>query len=194
MMEEAGFHITADIFRSDFLGRSFASASHRAAQRFGRPLPGDFEMRYRQRLLARMETDLMPMQGVEAVLRALKVPFCLATSSTPQRLAVSLRVTGLQAWFEGRCFTASEVAHGKPAPDLLHHAAGHMGADAAQCIVIEDSEMGVRAAKAAAMPVWHFSGGAHVKAGYSLPDGVTPDRVIGGMDDLRNAFSEIGLC
>ena len=194
MMEEAGFQITPDIFRSDFLGRSFASASLRAAQRFGRPLPEDFEMRYRKRLLAKLETDLRPMQGVEAVLRSMTVPFCLATSSSPQRLAVSLGVTGLQSYFEGRCFTASEVPNGKPAPDLLYHAARRMGADAARCIVIEDSEMGIRAAKAAAMPAWHFAGGAHVKSGYSLPDDVVPDRVIAGMDDLRGAFTEIGLC
>ena len=38
--------------------------------------------------------------------------------------------------------------------------------------------MGIRAAKAAGMPVWHFAGGAHVKAGYRLPDGVVADRRI----------------
>jgi HAD superfamily hydrolase (TIGR01509 family) len=194
MMAEVGLPITADIFRSDFLGRSFAAAAARAEQRFQRKLPDDFQMQYRKRLLARMEAALHPMAGVETVLAAMTAPYCLATSSSLPRLTLSLRVTGLGHFFAGRCFTASEVRHGKPAPDLCLHVARRMGADPGKCLVIEDSEMGVRAAAAAGMEVWHFAGGAHVRAGYHLPPDVVADRVVADMPALHRALADHGLC
>lgn len=193
MMAEEGFPLTEEAFRSDFLGRSFSAAALRAKERFGRALPEDFEGRYRDRLFARLEADLRPMDGVAEVLAALTVPFCLATSSSPRRLALSLRAAGLAPFFEGRCFTASEVPRGKPAPDLFLHAAARLGVAPAQCLVIEDSELGVRAGLAAGMAVWHFTGGCHVRAGYRLPEGLTPRRSVADMPALRAAFRELGL-
>lgn len=194
MMAEVGLPITPEIFREDFLGRSFASAAARAEQRFQRRLPENFQLEYRRQLLDTMKTELRPMPGIRDVLIRIAVPFCLATGSSPQRLALSLEVTGLAGFFEGRCSTASEVEHGKPAPDLCFLAARRMRADPARCLVIEDSEMGVRAAQAAGMAVWHFAGGAHVKAGYRLPHDVVPDRVIADMVELESAFRENHLC
>ncbi len=194
MMGRIGVPITAEIFRSDFLGRSFASAALRTEERFGCKLPEGFQLQYRERLLARMEQDLKPMDGVEAVLDGLTVPYCLATSSSPPRLALSLRVTGLARYFEGRAFTASEVRNGKPAPDLCLYAAARFGVAPERCLVIEDSEMGIRAAQAAGMVVWHFAGGAHIKAGYRLPDGLHADQAIGSMAELGIAFRRLGLC
>ncbi len=190
MLAEEGFAISPEIFRSDFLGRSFTSASARAKERFGRPLPDGFEPLYRKRLKERMRESLQPMPGAAAALDALGgsgIPFCLATSSNPERLAVSLEVTGLTRFFAGRGFTASEVKAGKPAPDLFLHAAARMGVEPAHCLVIEDSEMGVRAGLAAGMTVWHFRGGAHIKAGYELPGGVEPHGTIEDMASLTAA-------
>ena len=194
MMAEADLPITPEIFRSDFLGRNFASAARKTEERFGQPLAADFQLRYRDRLLTRMQLELRPMAGVEAVLKALKIGYCLATSSSPQRLALSLNVTGLAPYFAGRTFTASEVANGKPAPDLCLYAARKMQTAPEACLVIEDSEIGIRAAQAAGMRVWHFAGGAHILAGYRLPDDVTPGRVISDMAGLRGAFAQLGLC
>ena len=193
MMKAEGLPITEEIFRSDFLGRSFAAAAARAAERFGRPLPEGFEMSYRNLLLTRMGEELAPMPGVVVVLNGLTIPFCLATSSSPQRLAVSLGATGLARYFEGRCFTASEVQAGKPAPDLFLHAARRMGEQPSRCLVIEDSEMGVRAALAAGMTVWHFRGGAHVKAGYGLPEGLSPHLAVDSMQELDVSLRKLGL-
>jgi beta-phosphoglucomutase-like phosphatase (HAD superfamily) len=85
------------------------------------------------------------------------------------------------------------VQHGKPAPDLLLHAASRAGFEPASCLVIEDSEMGILSAQAAGMEVWHFAGGAHVKAGYKLPADVKPDRTIEDMAELAEVLSAAGL-
>jgi HAD superfamily hydrolase (TIGR01509 family) len=194
MMAKAGLPITPEIFRNDFLGRSFASAAARAEERFQRKLPDNFQIDYRSQLLLAMRAELQPMAGIGELLGRMAVPYCLATSSSPQRLALSLEVTGLDGYFTGRCSTASEVEHGKPAPDLCFLAARKMSADPASCLVIEDSEMGVRAARAAGMSVWHFAGGAHVRAGYRLPPDVVADRTIADVAALEIAFRENHLC
>lgn len=193
MMKAEGFSISEESFRSDFLGRSFAAAAARAAERFGRPLPADFEARYRGVLLERIKAELKPMPDVVPLLESMSAPFCLATSSSPQRLAVTLAAAGLARYFQGSAFTASEVRHGKPAPDLFLHAAERMGAEPSRCLVIEDSELGVRAGLAAGMAVCHFAGGAHVRAGYRLPEGLTPHYTASGMRELSELFRKFGL-
>ena len=193
MMSEVGMPLTPEIFRSDFLGRSFASAAARATQRFGRPMPEDFAEAYRTRLLTTMVGNLQAMPGVERVLAAMSVTFCLATGSSPPRLAVSMAETGLEEFFNGRSFTASMVRHGKPAPDLFLHVAAEMKVKPISCLVIEDSEMGVSAALAANMQVWHFAGGGHIKGGYCLPLDLVPHRVLDSMPALLDAFREIGI-
>lgn len=194
LMAEVGFTMTPAIFREDFLGRSFAAAILRCEGRTGRRLPDDFPRQYRTRLLARMRKDLKPMPGVVAVLEKMSVPFCLATSSSAERLATSLQVTGLARYFEGRCFTASQVANGKPAPDLFLLAAERMGHMASRCLVIEDSEMGVRAARNAGMAVWQFLGGGHMQGGYQLPAGIEVDSIIVDMADAKAKLAALGLC
>ena len=193
MLTQEGYPLTEEAFRADFLGRSFAAAALRARERFGRPLPEDFESRYRDRLFATLDAELKPMPGVVEVLAGMRIPFCLATSSSPRRLALSLKASGLAQFFEGRCFTASEVQKGKPAPDLFLHAARRMGVDPARCLVIEDSELGVNAGLAAGMEVWHFAGGCHVLAGYTLLPGLRPHRVVPDMPALGQAFRQLGL-
>ena len=73
----------------------------------------------------------------------------------------STDAAGLTELFAGRTYSASQVEHGKPAPDLFLLAAGAMGAAATRCLVIEDTVPGVIAGKAAGMTVWGFTGGSH---------------------------------
>lgn len=146
-----------------FLGRSYPVVMQTIRQDFGLDLPPAFEDDYRERLLEGFRRDLTIMPGVRAVLDRLAVPFCVATSSSPRRAQMSLSLVGLWDTVQDRTFTASEVARGKPAPDLFLHAAARMGADPARCLVIEDSLTGLIAARAAGMTVWRFTGGSHME-------------------------------
>ncbi|WP_316013410.1 HAD family hydrolase [Roseobacter sp. HKCCA0434] len=157
-----GIEITiADVYR-DFLGRSFPTVAKVMRESFATTLPHDFEQEYRARLLAEFETRLHPTDGLAEMLEGLDLPRCVATSSSPPRVARALSVTGLDRYFE-HVFTASQVANGKPAPDLFLFAAEQMGADPARTLVIEDSLPGLAAARAANMPVLRYTGASHLR-------------------------------
>lgn len=163
--ELSGLGITIDLayVARHFLGRSYPTVMKTIRDDFGLTLPEGFESQYRSRLLQAFERELKVMPGVHAVLSRIARRWCVATSSSPGRAARSLQLAGLDGLVGDRLFTAADVARGKPAPDLFLHAARQMGADPAAALVIEDSLNGIRAARAAGMAVWRFTGGSHMR-------------------------------
>ncbi|AWM87846.1 HAD family phosphatase [Microvirga sp. 17 mud 1-3] len=155
-----GFPYSTDEILTQFVGVSLKDMIARIEAEHGRSLPEDFGERLNQTLFARFEEELQPVPGVRDAILSLPYRRCVASSSTPDRIALSLRVTGLTDLFT-QVFSATEVRHGKPAPDLFLHAASQMGASPETCLVIEDSAAGVRAACAAGMRVIGFTGGGH---------------------------------
>jgi HAD superfamily hydrolase (TIGR01509 family) len=171
-----GVEITLEFVSRNFLGRSYPTVMNEIRKTFGVALPDQFEADYRARLLAAFSRDLRVMPGVRHVIDGLGVPFCLATSSSPERVAQSLALTGMTDLFGDRAYTASRVARGKPAPDLFLFAADQMGISPQRCLVIEDSLTGIRAARAAGMEVWRFTGGSHLRGlDMSVPDDARAD-------------------
>jgi HAD superfamily hydrolase (TIGR01509 family) len=121
-------------------------------------LPDDWEAQLDERYLAAHE-DLQPVDGIVEALERISLPTCVASSGTHQKMRRTLGATGLWDLFGGRIFSATEVEHGKPAPDLFLHAADRMGVDPAACAVVEDSPFGVEAANAAGMRSLAYAGG-----------------------------------
>ncbi len=185
-LADHGVQLTLPVFTRHFLGRSYPTVLAHIRTRWGVELPDGFEAAYRARLLAAFDGELRPMPGVTAMLGDLALPFCLATSSSPERTAHALRLTGLADAFAGRVFTASEVARGKPAPDLFLHAAARMGANPLRTLVIEDSETGIRAARAAGMTVWRFTFGSHLKGqALDAPADAQPHATLADFAEMR---------
>ena len=119
------------------------------------------------------------------------MPFCVASSSQPERIRISLGVTGLLSRFEPNIFSATMVEDGKPAPDLFLYAAERMGIQRGACLVVEDSLAGISAAKSAGMRVFGFTGASHAV----LPDYVTamrglePDLIFDNMGALPDLIA-----
>jgi len=171
-----------------FLGRS-TKAIEQHYHDLGRVLPDGFLPRLKSQVLTTFPTSLQPIPGVAAVMSDLSVPFCMASSSDIDRVALSLDVTGLRTYFGDRIYTAQMVRHGKPAPDLFLLASERMGIQPARTLVIEDSVSGVEAGKAAGMTVWGFIGGSHYRGrdGRALLSGAGADRVFARMSDFWEA-------
>lgn len=181
----------AFVFRN-CLGRSFPAVAENVASFSGRPLPADFENQYRSALLRSFETGLRPVPGVVDVLDGLRIPYCVATGSGTERAARSIAIAGLGDRVRDRLFTASMVARGKPAPDLFLLAAEKMKTAPEECLVIEDSDLGVLAARAAGMQVWRFTGGSHFVAGYAVaPGAAKPDREFDDMTAFFRGFEDL---
>jgi beta-phosphoglucomutase-like phosphatase (HAD superfamily) len=168
-------------------------------QSSGRELPREFEVRYREALLRRFETELRPMPGAGDVLAALRVPACIATSSSTERATRSLAIAGFGNGNGNgngkrrKLFTGSMVKRGKPAPDLFLLAANSMRALPGECLVVEDSDMGVQAARAAGMQVWRFTGGSHFAAGYRGGlQAARADRDLASMALFFRGFESLG--
>ncbi|MCB1541051.1 MAG: HAD family hydrolase [Rhodoblastus sp.] len=173
------------------VGRSLADIMRETSALVGRAMPDDVGSAMNERLFARFRQELRAIDGMAATLEALPQPRCLASSSRPERIDLALAVTGLARYFERR-FSATQVARGKPAPDLFLLAAREMGAAPARAIVIEDSVAGVEAARAAGMRAIGFVGGGH--AGPDLGprlEAAGAVRVIAHMRDLPPTIAEL---
>ncbi|MCK1348924.1 HAD family hydrolase [Bradyrhizobium sp. 193] len=184
-LSESGISLTLAQALELFLGRS-TSAITRHYRELGHAMPVDFPSRLKSRVLMAFEKALHPVSDVDMILSGLRAPFCVASSSDIDRVALSLDVTGLRAHFGDRIYTAQMVRHGKPAPDLFLYAAEQMGAQPARTLVIEDSPSGVQAGKAAGMTVWGFAGGSHYRGrdGQAILLGAGADRVFARMIDF----------
>ncbi len=113
-----------------------------------------FTLAVRQAMAARFRETLDPMPGALALVERLRIPFCVATNGPREKAELTLGLTGLLPWFEGRLFCAYEVGSFKPAPGLFLHAATALQVTPAHCAVVEDSLTGLEAGVAAGMQVF----------------------------------------
>ena len=156
----AGFALTPEIVARYFPGRRAADMFAAVEAASGRKLPANFSARIAAATLRRFRIELRATAHAAYALSWLRGPKCVASSSSHERIHVSLETTDLIRFFEPHLFSANEVPHGKPAPDLFLYAAAKMRVAPSECIVVEDSAAGVAAARAAGMTPIGFVGGA----------------------------------
>ena len=183
-LAEAGLALDPADAHARFLGRSLASTRELLARDFGLTLTDAALDDMRRALHAAFRAELQPIPHIADALDALPCPYAVASSSQPERIRLSLEVTDLWSRFQGRAFSATMVARGKPAPDLFLHAARCLGYAPAACLVVEDSPAGIMAARAAGMRVVAFTGGSHATTDRhrAAIAALAPDAVI---DDMR---------
>ena len=158
MLAELGWPLSEEEVIERFMGRTTEDMLRAIEAEIAGLEPGwevEFDRRYKEALAA----ELAPVDGVVEALDAIDLPTCVASSGSHEKLRFTLGHTGLYPRFEGRIFSAHDVARGKPAPDLFLHAAHSMGADPEACAVVEDSRYGVQAARAAGMRAFAYGGG-----------------------------------
>lgn len=152
-----------------YRGHRLADVFADISSRLRRPMPEDFENRYRERVATLYDTHLSAMPGVTDMLTELPFPRCVASNGPRAKIAHGLRAAGLEAFFGENVFSSYEVGRWKPDPHLFLHAAERMGFSPAQCIVVEDSDAGLAAAKAAGMSVIHYCPNGEAIAHEGIP-------------------------
>ncbi len=96
------------------------------------------------------------MPGVLEMLEATNFPKCIASSGPPLKIRQALQVSGLAPYFGDSIFSSYEVGSWKPEPGLFQYAASAMGFMPSQCVVVEDSDAGIKAAEAAGMKAFKY--------------------------------------
>ncbi|MHC3818617.1 MULTISPECIES: HAD family hydrolase [unclassified Streptomyces] len=156
---ELGWPLTEAEVMEKFIGRSSSSIGEQIATHLDPGRATAWQERFEQLHREAVDAELTPVDGIREALDAIVLPTCVASSGSHDKMRHTLGHTGIYQHFEGRIFSAGEVAHGKPAPDLFLHAAQRMGVEPSACIVVEDSKYGVHAARAAGMRSLGYAGG-----------------------------------
>lgn len=159
ILAQSGIMMSEEEAHRRFVGKTFAAMLAEMTAEHGVSFPADASARKDRRLLELYEAELKPVDGVAAALAALMPGrFGIASNSPAARVAVALRITGLERFFDDRIVTFEHVARGKPEPDVFIEAARRAGHPPKDCIVIEDSVTGVTAAHLAGCRVLGFTG------------------------------------
>ena len=143
-----------------FKGKDVGGVVEAIERELGAKVAPDWVYEWAMATALRFVRELRAVPGVVDVLEGLArrgVAMCVASQSTPSRVALSLDQCRLGPYFGDRVYTASMVERPKPAPDLFLYAAGRHAADPSRCCVIEDSVIGVLAARAAQMNVCAYA-------------------------------------
>jgi HAD superfamily hydrolase (TIGR01509 family) len=144
------------------MGLSLKSCVEICEAELGRKLPDDFlETMQAYTYQSFRDAPLQPIAGVKEAIVAVQeagCDTCVASSGSPEKMRFTLGLTGLWDLFDGRIFSASQVLRGKPFPDLFLHAAIAMNVQPFDCVVVEDSVPGVRAARSAGMRALAYAG------------------------------------
>ena len=159
--QTVGIDIAPEVVARYFTGRRPADMFADIEAATGLTLPPDFASIVAAETLKRFRQELQATPHAAHALTWLRGPKCVASSSNLERVQVSLEATNLLRFFDKNVFSASEVASGKPAPDLFRYAAACMGIQPRDCLVVEDSAAGITAAVAADMTAIGFVGGSH---------------------------------
>jgi HAD superfamily hydrolase (TIGR01509 family) len=168
VVSELGVPTSLEDAYRDYMGKRFHDVIAAIEQTVGRSLPASFAEAYQERTLTRFRQDLAPIAGVrEFIVTFADLPRCIASSSSPDRLALCLDVLGMAPLFEDRVFSASNVARGKPHPDIFLHAAEKIAVSPRDCIIIEDSAGGVVAGRAAGATVIGLLAAEHIRDGHA---------------------------
>jgi len=175
-----------------FHGRRPADVFAAIQRATGTALPPDFATLVAAQTLRRLRHELRPIAHAAHALTWIRGPKAVASSSSPERIRTSLEVTGLMRFFDPRCFSASAVRKGKPAPDLFLLAAAKCEVEASACIVVEDSTPGVAAAVAAGMTPIGFVGGSPTPGKLAAELLATGARtIVADMRALKSAIADL---
>lgn len=143
---ELGANINLEYALRNFKGNSFNNCAEQISNLIGKEVPHNLEDIYRQRSFEKFRNEIKPIEGIKAVLDILNVPFCVASSGPESKIKLNLELTGLLEYFADNIFSCYTIGKWKPDPSIFIWAAKTMGYSPNECLIIEDSIIGVNAA------------------------------------------------
>ena len=153
-----GANIDLDYAYKHFKGNSFNECANKISKLITQELPNDFEEQYRKESFKRFKKEIKPIEGVKEVLQDLEIPFCVASSGPVNKIKLNLELTGLLPFFQEKTiFSCYTINRWKPDPAVFLWASETMGFTIDECLVIEDSSIGIEAALRGGFDVFGFT-------------------------------------
>lgn len=147
LINESGIAITAEEAIEKFRGTRFAKIVNFMEEATGKPIDYNFELEFRKRSKTKFENELQPIPGVIDFIEALPIPFCIASNGPQIKMETTLPATGLDKYFNNKnTFSAYDIGHWKPSPELFQYSALAMDCPIDKCLVIEDTISGAMGA------------------------------------------------
>ena len=115
-------------------------------EKMGAVLPESFVGEFRKRSFQAYQKELKPIPGVHSLISKIKIPKGVASSGPVKKIKMNLQITHLIHYFGNNIFSSYEIGSWKPDPQIYLHAAKNMGFQPHECVIVEDSIVGVKAA------------------------------------------------
>ena len=192
LVDSQPYHFKADIdtmaeygvikdqkFYESFAGTLTADRMRTLKEMFGLDVPVEEMTIKRENMILDImgKEDIKPVLGIPEFLRSIKekeLTTAVASSSDYKLINLILDRLKIAKYFDS-VTSGSDVKRGKPSPDVFLLAAERIGIEPAECLVVEDSENGVKAAKAAGMKALGYINPTSGKQDLSLADFITDD-------------------
>ncbi|MGB1311827.1 MAG: HAD family hydrolase [Leucothrix sp.] len=163
--------MTAAQMNDEYRGMKLTAKIDVLSQRYGIEAPEGTEKRLREREAVIGASMISINPGVTTVLDGLEtrgINFCVASNAPKAKTLRNVKGCGLSAYFDNRAvYSAHDLGAWKPDPTLFLHAAACEGVPPEACLVVEDSEAGIKAGLAAGMRVVFYD--AHIKGTQHTP-------------------------
>lgn len=196
LLGDYGIEMSIDEFNQRFAGTSSEHVMEILQEESGRAFPDDHLKKLDSKMNEKLWREAKAIDGAHELLDVLDYPRCICSNAGLEKLKIELSRAELWDRFRPYVFSAKDLEEcaAKPAPDVFLHAAKEFDVAPNACTVIEDSETGVRGAKAAGMRVIGFTGGSHVGPGHAdkLTD-AGAETVVGRLVDLPKTIEALAL-
>jgi HAD superfamily hydrolase (TIGR01509 family) len=169
LLTELGHPTSVEDALTHFIGLSGKDFVSAIEVRIGCPVPAEFDRRRAEEEERVLDEGLAAVAGAVEFVRSLpsELPKAVASSSSVRWIRTHLEHLGLEDAFGNHLYSAREhVSRGKPAPDIYLYAAGQLGVDIKDCVIIEDSEVGAKGALASGATVIGLIAGSHCLVGH----------------------------
>jgi len=157
LANQLGANIDLEYAYTHFKGNSLQNCVAQITKLIGKTIPFDFEKAYRTQSYEKFKEEIKPIEGIEDIVKNLDIPFCVASSGPEHKIRLNLELTGLLPYFEGNIFSCYAINKWKPDPSVFLWAAETMGFSPNECVVVEDSPIGLEAAINGGFDVFGFT-------------------------------------
>ncbi|WP_086650564.1 HAD family hydrolase [Acetobacter cibinongensis] len=150
----AGMDVSDKNAVATFSGMALPTVKKIIEEKTGNQLPSEWIDATKKRFVAAMRQGVDAIDGVHAMLediRKLGLPVRVGSNSSCEEMEAKFQATKMTQYFENRIHSAQDMGIPKPRPDVYLYAAQQESVNPANCVVLEDSNTGARAAVDAGM-------------------------------------------